>query len=557
MEKKRGNEMTGRKYKNGGNSREDGKRRENKSSNAAAQNFIGKDSVSKRVNVRKDRITSGRPSDGRGAAGRSSAGRYKDEKEKSAADRSMFDKTTDGKSVVGRNISGKSAGGKAVSDKNMSGKSADGKNAVKKYTSGQDISSGRQQYDQRNKSVSKKYEVDAKSDIAQRSGRRETKCPYEKKCGSCRYLYLSYEDQLKKKEAFVRQELEKCPELKGHFNPIIGMENPWNYRNKVTAIFDRDRKGNPVSGVYEEGTHYVIPVERCLIEDELADRIIGTIRGMLKSFKIKVYDEDTRYGLLRYVLVRRAFATGEVMVVLVTASPVLPSKRNFTNALLKAHPEITTVIQNVNTRTDSLILGDKQQILYGKGYIEDVLCGCRFRISPASFYQINPVQTEKLYKKTIELAGLKGTETVIDAYCGIGTIGLIAASHAKNVISVELNPNAVKDAIVNAKINGIKNVRFYKADAGQFLTQMAEEGAKADVLLMDPPRSGSTEEFLQSAALLGPEKIVYISCNPVTLGRDLMVLRKLGYRAEEVWPVDMFPWTIHCEVCVKICRKQN
>ena len=185
------------------------------------------------------------------------------------------------------------------------------------------------------------------------------------------------------------------------------------------------------------------------------------------------------------------------------------------------------------------------------------MCGCRFRISPASFYQINPVQTEKLYKKAIELAGLKGTETVIDAYCGIGTIGLIAASRAKNVISVELNPDAVRDAIMNAKINGIKNVRFYKADAGQFLTQMAEEGAKADVLLMDPPRSGSTEEFLQSAALLGPEKIVYISCNPVTLGRDLMVLRKLGYRAEEVWPVDMFPWSGHVETVVLMSRKDK
>lgn len=244
--------------------------------------------------------------------------------------------------------------------------------------------------------------------------------------------------------------------------------NPWNYRNKVTAVFDRDRKGNPISGVYQEGTHRVIPVEKCLIEDELADKIIGTIRGMLRSFKIKVYDEDTGYGLLRYVLVRRGFATGEVMVVLVTASPIFPSKRNFNNALLKAHPEIITVVQNVNNRTDSLILGDKQQILYGKGYIEDVLCGCRFRISPASFYQINPVQTEKLYSKAVELAGLSGKETVIDAYCGIGTIGLIASKHAKNVISVELNPDAVRDAIVNAKVNGIKNVRFIRRMRGGF-----------------------------------------------------------------------------------------
>ena len=204
----------------------------------------------------------------------------------------------------------------------------------------------------------------------------------------------------------------------------------------------------------------MIPVEKCLIEDELADKIIGKIRGMLRSFKIKVYDEDTGYGLLRYVLVRRGFATGEVMVVLVTASPIFPSKRNFTNALLKAHPEITTVVQNVNNRTDSLILGDKQQVLFGKGYIEDILCGCRFRISPASFYQINPVQTEKLYSKAVELAELSGKETVIDAYCGIGPIGLIASKHAKNVISVELNTDAVSDAVVNAQVHGIQNVRF-------------------------------------------------------------------------------------------------
>ncbi len=381
---------------------------------------------------------------------------------------------------------------------------------------------------------------------------KNQKCIYEKKCGGCKYLHLSYEEQLKQKETIVRRELEKIPGIKKCIKPIIGMEDPWHYRNKVTAVFDRDRKGNVISGVYEEGTHNVLPVESCLIEDELSDRIIGTIRGMLKSFKIKTYDEDTGYGLLRYVLVRRAFATGEVMVVLVTASPVMPSKRNFTQALLKAHPEITTVVQNVNSRTDSLILSDKQQVLYGKGYIEDVLCGCRFRISPNSFYQINPVQTEKLYGKAVEMAGLSGKESVIDAYCGIGTIGLIASAKAKNVISVEMNPNAVRDAISNAKLNGIKNVRFYKADATRFLGQMAEEQAEADVLFLDPPRSGSTEEFLNSAAQLAPKRIVYISCNPVTLARDLEVLGKLGYAVREVQPVDMFPWVGHveCAVCL-------
>ena len=387
--------------------------------------------------------------------------------------------------------------------------------------------------------------------------RKEKKCIYEKKCGGCKYLQLSYDEQLKRKAETVRRQLADIPELKGHIKPIIGMENPWHYRNKVTAVFDRDKKGNPISGVYEEGTHHVLPVENCLIEDETADRIIGTIRGMLKSFKIRVYDEDTGYGLLRYVLVRRAFATGQVLVVLVTASPVMPSRKNFVQALLRAHPEITTVVQNINTRTDSLILGDRQQVLYGKGYIEDVLCGLTFRISPSSFYQVNPAQTARLYEKAVELAGLTGRERVIDAYCGIGTIGLIASARAGQVTSIELNRDAVRDAIVNAKQNGIKNVRFYQADAGRFMSEMAHQGAGADVLFMDPPRSGCTGEFLRCAARLAPKKIVYISCNPVTLARDLKMLKKLGYAAMEAWPVDMFPWVGHVECVVLMSRVEK
>lgn len=382
-------------------------------------------------------------------------------------------------------------------------------------------------------------------------------CVNQKRCGSCRYLSLDYGQQLKQKEEYVRKSLEKG--LVKKVMPAIGMEEPWHYRNKVTAVFSRDRKGNPISGVYEGGTHHVLPVEECLLEDVLADRIIGTIRGMLKSFKIWVYDEDTRRGLLRYVLVRRGFATGQVMVVLVMASPVFPSRKNFIQALLRAHPEITTVVQNINTRTDSLILGDRQQVLYGKGYIEDVLCGCTFRISPASFYQINPVQTQKLYEKAMELACLTGRERVLDAYCGIGTIGLTAAlrpapRRAKEVLGVEVNPDAVRDAIGNAKRNGASNVRFYRADAGEFMAKMAERGERADVLFMDPPRGGSTELFLKSAARLAPGRIVYISCNPQTLGRDLKVLRRLGYQAGEVWPVDMFPWTESCEAVCSLTR---
>lgn len=375
-------------------------------------------------------------------------------------------------------------------------------------------------------------------------------CPYAKKCGGCDYQGIPYQEQLKKKEKNVRKLLGQF----GKVYPIQGMAHPYHYRNKVHAVFARDRKGNPVSGVYEKGTHRVVPVENCMIEDQTADRIIGSVRGLLKSFKIKVYDEDTGYGLLRHVLVKRGFATGEVMVVLVTASPVFPSKNNFVKALRRLHPEITTVIQNVNDRGTSMVLGKRDIVLYGKGYIEDVLCGCRFRISAQSFYQINSVQTEKLYAKAIELAGLTGKETVFDAYCGIGTIGLIASGKAARVIGAELNPEAVRDAVTNAKRNQVSNIRFYCEDAGKFMLKMAAEGKRADVVLMDPPRSGSSKTFLECLAKMAPEKVVYVSCNPETLARDLGILRKKGYRMEGAWPFDMFPFSGHVETVVLLSR---
>ena len=338
-------------------------------------------------------------------------------------------------------------------------------------------------------------------------------CPNFKKCGGCQYLDVPYEKQLEKKQRELTALLKPFCKV----NSIVGMEHPFHYRNKVHAVMVRDRKGNIISGVYKEGTHKVLPVETCLIEDERADAIIQTIRKLLPSFKMKVYDEDTGYGFLRHVLVRTAHKTGEVMVVMVTASPVFPSKNNFVKALRKVHPEITTVVQNVNNRGTSMVLGDKEHVLYGPGFVVDELCGRKFRISSRSFYQINPVQTERLYNLAIEAAGLTGKETVVDAYCGIGTISLVAAGKAGNVIGVELNQDAVRDAVMNARMNQIKNVRFYNNDAGKFMVQMASEGARADVVFMDPPRSGSTEEFIHAVAILAPRRVVYVSCSPETL----------------------------------------
>lgn len=378
-------------------------------------------------------------------------------------------------------------------------------------------------------------------------------CPAAKKCGGCQLQGMPYEKQLQKKRAFVRECVGDVKVL-----PVIGMTDPTHYRNKVHAAFGRDRRGNIISGVYEEGTHRIVPIDTCMIEDQHADAIIGTIRGLLKDFKIKTYDEDSGYGLLRHVMVRTGHATGEILVVLVLASPILPSKNNFVKALRAAHPEITSIVLNVNERHTSMVLGERSIPLYGKGYIEDELCGKRYRISPNSFYQVNAVQTEALYEKAIEYAKLTGKETVIDAYCGIGTIGMTAADYAKRVIGVELNPAAVKDAIANAKRCGCKNISFYNEDAGAYMRKLAAkssgERAAADVVFMDPPRSGSSEEFMQALTLLAPKRVVYISCNPKTLGRDLSYMRAHGYRPKECQPVDMFPFTDDIENVVLLER---
>ncbi|MFR8779352.1 MAG: 23S rRNA (uracil(1939)-C(5))-methyltransferase RlmD [Enterocloster sp.] len=375
-------------------------------------------------------------------------------------------------------------------------------------------------------------------------------CPNFGKCGGCQYLDVPYEEQLKKKKKQLTELLKPFCQVRD----VIGMEDPWHYRNKVHAVMARDRKGRIISGVYKEGTHFVLPVDTCLIEDQKADDIIRTIRELVPSFKMKVYDEDTGYGFLRHVLIRTGHSTGEIMVVLVTASPVFPSKNNFVKALRAAHPEITTVVQNINGRGTSMVLGEKEHVLYGPGFIVDELCGFRFRISSRSFYQINPVQTEKLYRLAIQAAGLTGKETVIDAYCGIGTIGIAASPEAKEVIGVELNPDAVRDAVTNAKVNGVKNIRFYCNDAGKFMVQMASQGGKADVVFMDPPRSGSTEEFINAVATLKPARVVYVSCGPDALARDLAVFKRKWYEAKEAWGVDMFPFTGHTECVVKLER---
>lgn len=377
-------------------------------------------------------------------------------------------------------------------------------------------------------------------------------CPVFGRCGGCTLLNLSYEEQLKKKQDWVNDLLSKYCKVE----PIIGMKgSPWHYRNKVHWAFAGDRKGGIVAGSYEESTHRIVSLKGCMLEDETADRIMCTIRDLMPSFRLTGYNEYTGRGFLRHVLIRVARQTGQVMVVLVTATNVFPGKNNFIRVLREKHPEITTFVMNLNDKYTSMVLGDRDTVLYGKGYIEDELCGKRFKISPHSFYQINPTQTEVLYRTAIELADLTGKENVIDAYCGVGTIGLIAAEHVSQCIGVELNKDAVRDAIGNAKANGVKNISFVCADAGEYMEELAAKGERADVVLMDPPRTGSSEAFIRSLAVMKPEKIVYVSCNPETLARDLAGMTKAGYKAKRIVPVDMFPGTDDVETVVLLQKR--
>ena len=321
------------------------------------------------------------------------------------------------------------------------------------------------------------------------------------------------------------------------------------------SVFARTKKGQIVRGIYRRDSHEVISVSGCLLEDKKADAIIEEIKRLVPSFKYRIFDEDNGTGWLRHVLVRTGSCGGkeEIMVILVTADVAFPGKNNFVKALRGAFPEITTIVQNINKKRTSMVLGDRDIIVYGKGFIEDDRLGLKFRISPGSFFQINSEQTKKLYGLALEFAQLKGKETVLDAYCGTGTIGMFMSGSAKKVTGVELNPDAVRDARDNAKRNGIKNIEFICADATKYMQEHAEGGF--DVLCMDPPRSGSTPEFIKAAAGMNIGRVVYVSCNPETLARDLKLFAKQGYRLKKLTPVDMFPLTDNIECCALLERQ--
>ncbi len=375
-------------------------------------------------------------------------------------------------------------------------------------------------------------------------------CIYAKKCHSCQLSNLSYAEQLRHKENICRKFLGRLCRVEA----ITPSPKTEGYRNKAQFVYQREGK-RVISGIYKSVTHSVMAADRCAICSDTANALTAALAKLFQSFKIIPYDPYTGKGWLKSVVIREAVATGEVMVVINGADRTFPGKRSFITALQKACPYLTTAVTTVNRDADKLFTGKQSEVLFGKGIITDTLCGERFLLSPSSFYQINHDQTEQLYQKAVDLAGLSGSETVLDAYCGIGTIGIVAARKARLVHAVELNPAAVADAKRNAALNGIENIRFTAADSRDYAKALLQSGTHIDAAFIDPPRAGCTASFLNALARLGPDRIVYISCNPETQARDIRILGRLDYHAEICYPFDMFPHTNHTESVVLLSRE--
>ena len=439
----------------------------------------------------------------------------------------------------------------------------------------------------------------ASSRAARRAGASDSPCPVDARCGGCKNLCVPYTKQLIDKQLRIERLFAPfAPD--GTISLIKGMKDPYHYRNKVISPFapgkklpprGQDRKATDarnckaadaraakggkgkrpqaryeiLTGMYAAGSHELVPTDKCLIENETAKKVVLAVRDIMRKHDVAPYREDTGTGFMRHVVVRVGHTSGEVLVTLVTNSDDFPSSKSFCRELIRLCPAVTTVVQNVNERQTNVILGDKERVLYGPGFILDELCGLSFRISSKSFYQVSATQTEVLYRAAMDLAGFDGTQVAIDAYCGTGTIGLVAAkSGAARVIGVDSVESAIRDARTNARHNGVENAEFVAGDATDFMCELAkegvlgaseqEEGAQAGglVVLMDPPRAGSTEEFLRAAAALAPKRIVYISCNPETQARDVEFLDSIGYAVVAVQPVDMFPHTDHIECIVAL-----
>ncbi|WP_202080931.1 23S rRNA (uracil(1939)-C(5))-methyltransferase RlmD [Caldalkalibacillus salinus] len=384
-------------------------------------------------------------------------------------------------------------------------------------------------------------------------------CPIFDQCGGCQLQHLQYEEQLRQKQRQVQSQLQRMAHLdldKVSVHPTLGMEDPWRYRNKAQVPIG-EHEGGLIGGFYRQGTHDIIDMNECLIQHEQNDSLVQQVKDTAEKLGITAYNENTHQGLLRHVVTKYGFKTDELMVVLITNGDQLPHQDELINALKAKLPQLKSIVQNVNTTRTNVIFGDVTRVLWGETYIYDYIGDIKFAISARSFYQVNPQQTEVLYAKALEYADLQGNETVIDAYCGIGTISLFLAQQAKRVLGVEVVPEAISDAKRNARLNHLENTDFAVGEAEKVIPWWQAQGVHADVIVVDPPRKGCDEALLQTITDMKPQKVVYVSCNPATLARDLKVLEEGGFETKEVQPVDMFPHTSHVECVSQIVLKDD
>ena len=384
--------------------------------------------------------------------------------------------------------------------------------------------------------------------------RIEAPCHVYPECGGCQIQHLTYDAQLKQKQKTVRDAIDRIAKLPNvPVHSVLGMDDPWRYRNKSQIPF-AERDGQVIAGFYRSKTHHIVDTDVCIIQNEEADELMAMLKRELQILGIEAYDEHKNKGFLRHLVVRKARATGELMVVLVTARRKFPEADLVIKAIQRVVPNVTSIMQNVNTQKTNVIFGNETFNLYGKDVIIDSIGGVDFEISARSFYQVNPIQTETLYNQALNYAQLTGTETVIDAYCGIGTISLFLAKQAKEVYGVEIVPQAIEDAKRNAALNGIDNAYFETGASEDVIPNWYKQGKTFDVLVVDPPRKGCDEKLLDTILTHKPGRVVYVSCNPATLARDLRILEDGGYKTQEVQPVDMFPHSTHIEAVAWLTR---
>lgn len=393
----------------------------------------------------------------------------------------------------------------------------------------------------------------------QSKNRIDAPCPIYSQCGGCQLQHLSYEGQLDFKRKQVEQVLARIGKLDLNqvtVHPTLGMENPWNYRNKAQVPVG-EREGGLVAGFYQKRSHDIIDMERCLIQQAENDDVVQAVKTICEKHGIRAYNEEKHKGWLRHIMVRYGLVTKEIMVVFVTRTADFPHKNEVITEITNQLPQVKSVVQNINNKKTNVIFGDETNVLWGEEYIYDKIGDVKFAISARSFYQVNPEQTKVLYENALEYAELTGEEFVIDAYCGIGTISLFLAQKAKRVFGVEIVPEAIEDAKRNAELNGISNAEFAVGEAEVVIPEWYKQGNQADVIVVDPPRKGCDEALLKTILDMKPKKVVYVSCNPGTLARDLQVLELGGYKTVEVQPVDMFPHTTHVEVVSQMILKEE